>query len=156
MASSNQQLSRPQAVAESGAAHLETALAALCQLRQRRNRLFIISDLAGSLQLWREALHRLARHHHVQVLHITDPLEAELPPTGVYNISQGDESLSFYSGDKTLRKRYADTHAERAADIKKYAGIGSFASGVEHRKYPLGSSELGLMYDACPTKRLPD
>ena len=119
VASSNQQLSRPQAVAESGAAHLETALAALCQLRQRRNRLFIISDLAGSLQLWREALHRLARHHHVQVLHITDPLEAELPPTGVYNIRQGDESLSFYSGDKTLRKRYADTHAERAADIKE-------------------------------------
>ena len=33
---------------------------------------------------------------------------------------------------------------------------GSFASGVEHREYPLGSSELGLMYDTCPTERLPD
>ncbi len=119
VALSNQQLARPQAVAESGTAHLEAALAALCQLRQRRNRLFIISDLAGSLQIWRESVHRLARHHHVQVLHITDPLEAELPPAGVYNISHGEKRFSFYSGDKTLRKRYADAHAERAADIKE-------------------------------------
>lgn len=119
VALSNQQLSRSRGVPESGAAHLEAALAALCQLRQRRNRLFIISDLAGSLQLWQKALNRLARHHHVQVLHITDPLESELPPTGVYNISQGDESLTFYSGDKTLRKRYADAHADRAANIKE-------------------------------------
>lgn len=98
---------------------LEKALSAFARLRQRRNRLFVISDLAGPLALWRDTLLRLARHHQVCVLQIMDPLDAELPPTGVYNIVHADESLSFFSGDKGLRKRYADTHAHRNAAIKE-------------------------------------
>ena len=98
---------------------LEHALVALAKLRQRRNRLFVISDLAGPLMLWRDALHRLARDHQVHVLQITDPLDAQLPPAGVYNISHGDENVSFFSGDRALRERHAQAHAARATEIQK-------------------------------------
>ena len=124
IAQSNAQLSRPTQVtvsADEGAQNqrLDCALNALAQLRQRRNRLFVVSDLAGPLALWRNALYRLARRHQVHVLQITDPLDAQLPPSGFYNISHGAESVRFFSGDRTLRKRYSDAHDARAATVKE-------------------------------------
>jgi uncharacterized protein (DUF58 family) len=118
---SNTQLCRPTSTtSDKGTQNqqLEHALVALAKLRQRRNRLFVISDLAGPLMLWRDALHRLARDHQVHVLQITDPLDAQLPPAGVYNISHGDENVSFFSGDRALRERHAQAHATRTAEIQ--------------------------------------
>ena len=124
VAQSNAQLERPRSTANDTAinaqdAPLENALNALAQLRQRRNRVFVVSDLAGPISLWRDALHRLARRHHVHVLQITDPLDAQLPPTGVYTISHGTEHVSFFSGDRSLRKRYSEAHDARAAAVKE-------------------------------------
>ena len=63
VAISNQTLARPTPdTADAVAAHrrLGDALGALNQLRQRRHRMFVISDLAGPLELWQSSLHRLA------------------------------------------------------------------------------------------------
>lgn len=129
VAQSNQQLRRPVAeTADADAAQqrLSSALEALAKLRSARNRVFIISDLAGSLDIWRDWLHRLARRHEVHVLHITDPLDSELPPAGMYNIRHGQERVSFFAGDKTLRHRYAETYRARAlaiADICRHPAL---------------------------------
>ena len=120
VAQSNQQLARPTsdtANAKAADRRLSAALGAMNQLRQRRNRVFVISDLAGPLDVWQASLHRLARHHLVHVVHISDPLDSELPPTGVYNIAHGDKTVSFYSGDNALRARYAGDHKKREAQI---------------------------------------
>lgn len=120
VALSNQILARPTPdTANAGAAHgrLRDALGALNQLRQRRHRVFVISDLGGPLDLWQSSLHRLAQHHQVHVVQITDPLDGELPPAGVYNIAHGEQTISFYSGDTALRARYASDHEKRAARI---------------------------------------
>ena len=74
--------------------------------------MFVISDLAGPLDCG-SSLHRLAQHHQVHVVQITDPLDSELPPAGVYNIAHGDQTVSFYSGDTALRARYAADHEKR-------------------------------------------
>lgn len=97
--------------------HLSMALNALIKLRQQRNRIFIISDIAGPLTLWRDMLHRLARNHQVQVIQVTDPLDVQLPPTGVYNIRQNDTEISFFSGDDKIRNRYQDQFRQREAII---------------------------------------
>ena len=47
------------------------------------------------LELWQSSLHQLAQHHQVHVVQITDPLDSELPPAGVYNIANGDQTVSF-------------------------------------------------------------
>ncbi len=120
IADSNMALSRPTASTSDDIArqmHLSKALTVLNQLRQRRNRVFIISDLAGSLDVWREQLHQLARHHRVNVLQLVDPLDAELPPSGVYNISHGNRNISFFSGDADMRKRYALAYTTRQSAI---------------------------------------
>ena len=120
VALSNQQLARPTPdTADAEAAHtrLRDALTALTLLRQRRNQVFVISDLAGPLDLWQSSLLRLARHHHVHVVQICDPLDSELPSAGVYNIAHGDQTISFFSGDTALRARYASDHEKRTAQI---------------------------------------
>ena len=120
VALSNQQLTRPEPdTANPEAAHsrLRSGLGALALLRQRHHQIFIISDLAGPLDLWRSSLHRLARHHQVHVIQICDPLDSELPPTGVYNIVHGNQNISFFSGDIALRGRYASDHEKRNAQI---------------------------------------
>lgn len=129
VAQSNQQLRRPVAATanvETAQQRLGDALSALAKLRSKRNRVFIVSDLAGSLEIWRDWLHRLARMHEVHVLQITDPLDVQLPPAGMYNIRHGQEYVSFFAGDKKLRQRYAETYRARAqaiADICRHPAL---------------------------------
>jgi uncharacterized protein (DUF58 family) len=129
VAQSNQQLRRSVAAtasAETAQQRLGDALSALAMLRSKRNRVFIISDLAGSLEIWRDWLHRLARKHEVHVLQITDPLDVQLPPAGMYNIRHGQEHVSFFAGDKKLRQRYAETYRARTqtiADICRHPAL---------------------------------
>jgi uncharacterized protein (DUF58 family) len=114
------------ASAETAQQRLGDALSALAMLRSKRNRVFIISDLAGSLEIWRDWLHRLARKHEVHVLQITDPLDVQLPPAGMYNIRHGQEHVSFFAGDKKLRQRYAETYRARTqtiADICRHPAL---------------------------------
>lgn len=129
VAQSNQQLRRPVAATanvETAQQRLGDALSALAKLRSKRNRVFIVSDLAGSLEIWRDWLHRLASMHEVHVLQITDPLDVQLPPAGMYNIRHGQEYVSFFAGDKKLRQRYAETYRARAqaiADICRHPAL---------------------------------
>ena len=120
VAVSNQQLTRPTpdtANAEAAQSRLRHGLSALTLLRQRHHQIFIISDLAGPLDLWQSSLHRLARHHQVHVIQICDPLDSELPPAGIYNIVHGDQNISFFSGDSALRARYTSDHKKRDDQI---------------------------------------
>lgn len=145
VAQSNQQLARPTsdtANAEAARRRLNDALTAMNQLRQRRNRVFVISDLAGPLDVWQSSLHRLARHHHVHVVQISDPLDSELPPTGVYNIAHGDQTVSFYSGDTALRTRYASDYERRDAQIVELCRH----PALTHRKLSTADTD----WDAIP------
>ena len=104
--------------------------------------MFVISDLAA-LELWQSSLHRLAQHHQVHVVQITDPLDSELPPAGVYNIANGDQTGSFIPAilrfeRVTRRPRKTQCPDHRAvptpcADFSKaeYGGYGLGYLGVE-------------------------
>ncbi len=145
VAQSNQQLARPTpktANAEAAHRRLSDALNAVNQLRQRRNRIFIISDLAGPLDVWQSSLHRLARHHHVHVVQISDPLDSKLPPAGVYNIANGDRTVSFYSGDNALRARYASDCETRNGQIVELCSH----PALTHRKLSTADTD----WDAIP------
>jgi uncharacterized protein (DUF58 family) len=83
------------------------------RLTNTNYRIFILSDFAGDLDVWREHLHQLARHNQVVVVHIHDLLEAQLPPTDHYVVTDGAQRLQFYTGENSLRSRYAERFAQR-------------------------------------------
>ena len=97
---------------------LSNALTSLEMLRQQRNRVFVISDFAGPLELWIDTLRQLARRHQVRILQIYDPLDKQLPPTGVYNISHGKRNISFFSGDAKLRAQFSQAYEQRKAVLQ--------------------------------------
>jgi len=90
-----------------------SGLEQLRRLTQSNYRIFIISDFSGDIESWSEQIKQLARHNHVTLLHIQDPLDKELPPADHYVITDGNERLQFYSGKKNLRKKYANEFAQR-------------------------------------------
>ena len=74
------------------------------------------------MDLWQSSLHRLAQHHQVHVVQITDPLDSELPPAGVYNIANGDQTVSFYSGDIALERVTPATTKNARLESRNCAG----------------------------------
>ncbi len=90
----------------------------LRRLTQTNYRIFVISDFTGDLDTWRNHLHQLARHNQVVVVHIFDPLEEQLPPADHYVVTDGAERLQFYTGDKSLRERYAKRFHNRVEELQ--------------------------------------
>lgn len=90
-----------------------SGLEQLRRLTQSNYRIFIISDFSGDIESWSEQIKQLARHNHVTLLHIQDPLDKELPPADHYVITDGNERLQFYSGKENLREKYANEFAQR-------------------------------------------
>lgn len=69
--------------------------------------LFLISDFAGGLgERGREHLFQLARHVEITAVHCTDPMDRELPPAGLYSVSDGQARRVIATGDAALRERY--------------------------------------------------
>ena len=81
-------------------------------------RVFIISDFAGPLSFWREQLHQLARRNNVVAVNVYDPLEARMPPSDHYVVTNGSDRVQFFSGERAARARYERRFTERTAELK--------------------------------------
>ena len=53
-----------------------------------------------------KTLSDLTRHQQIIAFKITDPLDAELPPSGRYAISDGAGQVSIDTSKNTIRERY--------------------------------------------------
>tara|TARA_E500000331_G_scaffold124734_1_gene122415 strand:- start:203 stop:1129 length:927 start_codon:yes stop_codon:yes gene_type:complete len=111
LAISNQSLTRyPDKL--SGSRQL-AGLQQLQRLTHNRFRIFVVSDFAGELEMWRNHLQRLARNNQVDVIQIYDPLDQALPPTGHYVVTDGQQRVNFFSGNPRVRENYAQQFKHR-------------------------------------------
>ena len=92
---------------------LNQALARLQRVTQPGSLVVVASDLSLLDGDGPARLARLARHNEVLVLHLHDPLEAELPPAGLYRLSDGQRFIALETGDAGRRERYREHHARR-------------------------------------------
>ena len=77
LALSNQSLTRhPDRLAD---APQLAGLQQLQRLTHNRFRIFVVSDFAGDLEMWRTHLQRLARNNQVDLIHVYDPLTRNYP-----------------------------------------------------------------------------
>ena len=85
----------------------------------------LISDFIGLDAEWERLLRELASHCDVQLLHVYDPVEAELPPPGEYRIHVGDKIHTVDTSDMKTREQYRQAFEDRRARLLGLARLPS-------------------------------
>lgn len=98
---------------------LNQALTRLRAVAQPGSLIILLSDFAGMDARNDAHLAHLARHNELMLIDIHDPLEAELPPSGSYRVSDGTKFLSFSTADATLRQRYHATYLDQQQHLQQ-------------------------------------
>lgn len=68
--------------------------------------IFLLSDFRGFSPELETHIASLARHNDIVLVHIFDPLEAELPPPGRYTIRGENQEISIDTANEEVRARY--------------------------------------------------
>ena len=97
---------------------LADALAQLRRLAGPGSLILLLSDFTGLDETARAHLAQLSRHGEVAAIRLYDPLEAELPPPGLYPISDGHKQGLLDSADLALRQAYAREFTDRGEQLR--------------------------------------
>jgi uncharacterized protein (DUF58 family) len=84
---------------------------------------FLFSDFIGLDDEWERPLKELASHCDVQLLHVYDPIEAELPPPGEYRIHIGDRVHTVDTSVMQVREQYKQAFEQRRARLVSLARL---------------------------------
>ena len=106
-----------------GAAGADHALLRLTRVARPGSLIFLLSDFHGLGADAERHLRQLASHGDVFLMHVFDPLEAELPPPGRYRIIVGGRSVSIDTSDAALRARYKARFDARRARLDALARL---------------------------------
>lgn len=100
---------------------LHDALARLRRVSKPGSLLLLFSDFRGLSERAESHLYQLARHNDVVLIYVYDPLEAELPPSGYYQISDRNKTIAIDTSDKTLRAEYSFRHEQHQQRLVRIA-----------------------------------
>ena len=81
--------------------------------------LFVVSDFLDFDEHSHHLLFKLVRHSKVYFCHVFDPLEKELPPPGLYAVTDGNRRTILNTSSKTLRDSYRNTYQEHVKHLQK-------------------------------------
>lgn len=116
-------LSALTAVNASPAADTRQRMQQICRHLRRIARpgsaIYFISDWAGFDAECEQHLHAVARHCDLVAVHLSDPLEAELPPPGLYSLSDGQQRLSLDSTSNRQREEYQQAFDQRLNTLQQ-------------------------------------
>jgi uncharacterized protein (DUF58 family) len=100
-----------------------SALKRLTRVARPGSLAFLFSDFSSLDQDFERQLRQLASHSDVQLLHIYDPIETELPPPGQYRIDIGKRVYTIDTTDTTMRTRYREGFEQRRARLAGLARL---------------------------------
>ena len=98
--------------------NLDESLMRVRRLARGNYRVFVISDFRHANVDWHDHLKQIAKRNQVVVVHVSDALDAELPPADHYQLTDGSSRLHLYTGDRSLRNRYRTQHLEHVEALK--------------------------------------
>jgi hypothetical protein len=90
----------------------------LQRIARNGHRIYLISDFRGYDSEAELHLKRLARHNSVVLIHISDPLERELPPPDRYTVTDGVARSVLTTSDERVRQRYRDAFASHLRTLE--------------------------------------
>lgn len=109
--------------------------------------LFLISDFQGFDTACEQQLYQLSRHNDVTAINVYDPLEAQLPPAGIYQVSNGQDRLQLNTQSKKTRKTYQQAFSLRQQTLHKYLlslGIPLININTQEDPVPVLQKGLGI------------
>jgi uncharacterized protein (DUF58 family) len=115
-----QQLQQPPS-AQAGNGDGEHALNRLAQVTRPGSLVYLLSDFRDLSAALESTLFRIRRHSEVLLLQVHDPLEAELPPAGVYRVSDGREQAEVDSSLPEARRGYRRNFRQRVRKLEDLA-----------------------------------
>jgi uncharacterized protein (DUF58 family) len=101
----------------------DRALLRLTRVARPGSMLFLISDFRGLTDDSERHIRQLASHDDLFLIHVFDPVEAELPPPGRYRIEMAGRSFAIETSDARLRARYRAQFESRLARIEALARL---------------------------------
>ena len=79
-------------------------------------RIYFISDWLGFDEQSQQQLFNVSQHSDIIALHLSDPLEQELPPPGLYPMTNGRETVHLDTSNPESRHRYTQNF-QQSVDI---------------------------------------
>jgi len=125
IASSNGAL-RDAAARPPGPRRLPAVLTHLVRVARNRHRIYLISDFDGFDDDDERQICRLARHNSVVLIHVSDPLERELPPPDRYAVTDGLVRTVLSTADTRTRQKYRE---DFVAHVRKLEAVCVAARG---------------------------
>ncbi|MFT7219569.1 MAG: hypothetical protein ACI8Z1_001184 [Candidatus Azotimanducaceae bacterium] len=98
--------------------YFNDALANVRRVTKHGSMIFLISDFQSFMPESRIHLQTLARHNDVIGIHISDALEASLPPPDIYSITDGHQRARINTASKANRQAYEAGFKQRLSNIK--------------------------------------
>jgi len=98
---------------------LTNALARIRRVARPGSLLFLISDFRELDTDAERHLASLACHNDLVLLHLHDPLEADLPKAGWYTVSDGQRFIGFDSAEQALRERHQNRYIHHQEQLER-------------------------------------
>jgi len=97
---------------------LPMVLEHIVRVARNGHRVYLISDFLGFDDDDERQLKRIARHNSVALIHISDPLEQELPPPDRYTVTDGAARSVLSTGDMRVRQQYREDFLAHAGKLE--------------------------------------
>jgi uncharacterized protein (DUF58 family) len=98
--------------------YMNDALIQLQRISHPGSLIFILSDFQGMNKNTKQRISQLAKHNHIVGVFIYDKLEEKLPSSGIYDITDGQQTLKFNSAD--LHQRHQAYFEQYHTEIKNF------------------------------------
>lgn len=113
---------------------INEAIIELRRIAKPGTAIFIISDFIGLSEEGIKQLHLLKKHCDINALFISDPMERELPGSGISQFTDGRERHSFNLASHQLTTRFSEQFNSRWQQLRQAMnnhGIGTIPVGTE-------------------------
>ena len=111
----------PAALSSTQATDADHALLRLTRVARPGSLIFLISDFRRLGADAERHLRELSGHCDLVLVHVFDPVEAELPPPGRYRVVSAGRTLSIETSNDALRRKYREHFAARAGALRSLA-----------------------------------
>jgi uncharacterized protein (DUF58 family) len=105
-------------VGDAGDIDMDHSLIRLTRVARPGGMMFLISDFAGLSDDAERHIRALASHADLFLVHVYDPVEAELPPPGRYRIRLGPRSFAIETSDPRVRVEHRERFARKREQIR--------------------------------------
>lgn len=100
--------------------NMVSAVSRLRKVTHPGSLVFMISDFRGLDEKSYSHIANIARHNDIVMIKINDPIEAELPASGDYKLTDGINMLQIHTANKKLRDEYRQRYVNSDDQLKTF------------------------------------